>query len=637
MTSTMKTALVPQFEQKYKAPSFIDIKSTSLNPLKVHHIFDDKGIQIADLLEIDNFDKDVENQFSFETIVSPKVFAANKSSSSNRVHNTASLYGGVIIKRYANVNAYADYTSRILSKEMVHRDGVMPLSQEPPVNAVDNANLRTTTLADGFHYIDKSVIYRLIVNAEGLDLTGTGGSTGMLPGNITVSDVLPLGWEFVPFSSDIDAIDPMYLIFNGNTSGNAAGAAPLDTVSGLSHQITKGTDIVSEKAEFTFTTLNQTYVILVKARPKAGTLVSYFNDTKITGSTSSDRITNTLNLSTQNATFNTSTTQNLSIKSDLLTKGDPHIMEASVLRWTVAYKPYNLSTPGTMVRDTLPVGLDLRTDSTGKLLLGEGADKYITMQEIILQADGSYTEGSPVEPVLGDNVFYDTAARALSFIIPDSAKSYRFTYITDVTGEPGDLTNQVELVGMSATSKPQIVKYTVSKADGEATLKRGGSLEITKTDRNGGKLDDAEFTLFALDGTTVIRGNVSKTDGKVTLRAIPQGNYLLRETRAPSGYDPDATTHTVKVSTEGTTVVTRIDGKTGEDASKLTVINYTPTELTSLGSLKISKTVTGEGTIPSDRFTFNLSLTTPDDLNTYIYTIFKKDALGNNKLVASDD
>lgn len=65
------------------------------------------------------------------------------------------------------------------------------------------------------------------------------------------------------------------------------------------------------------------------------------------------------------------------------------------MNWTVDYKPYELDNIFSKIEDTLPMGLDLRTDANGNLLL----DGNIKITELKLNADSSYTEGDVVTPI----------------------------------------------------------------------------------------------------------------------------------------------------------------------------------------------------------------------------------------------
>ncbi|WP_295118574.1 SpaA isopeptide-forming pilin-related protein [uncultured Leifsonia sp.] len=77
-----------------------------------------------------------------------------------------------------------------------------------------------------------------------------------------------------------------------------------------------------------------------------------------------------------------------------------------------------------------------------------------------------------------------------------------------------------------------------------------GSVLVRKSDADGNPLDGAEFALFDPAGTTIALDSwgrplvgVTGTSGhgRLVLDDVPTGRYLLMETRAPEGYQRDAT------------------------------------------------------------------------------------------------
>lgn len=574
--------LTPRYDQKYIDSSF---EGDGLN-ITVYPIMQgDK--QVADLLEITGFSTTKVNTFTFDAqVVNPDVFAGNKTS---QVWNTASLFSAN--KKLNTASNKVDYPNNMLAKEMLKRESI-----SDPAQGVNN---KTTNASDGFDYVDKSVIFRLSVNAGGMDLSNMTDASGQILGAATVTDTLPTGWEFTEIAPGKD-----YLIFAGNTgstnSVTASSTSPLDTVTGLNSDFT-----TAGVAKFTFSDLNAPYVLLVKAKPTDDTAAGYFNANKTT------TVRNNLALNTEKWTPGVTVFQDVSIASKLLEKSLA-TPAAGELRWTVDYKPYNLLQTGTKLEDTLPVGIDLRTDSNGKPVLSDG---NITAYEMTLNPDGSYTLGTEVALKMGENLFYDNTTRTLSFLIPDSAKAYRFSYLTDVTGEPGTVSNKVSLYGDSAKQEETAQPYVITSADGEATLQRSGWIVITKTDGTGAPLAGAEFSLFASDNQTVIREGVTGSDGTVIFRAIPDGEYVLRETAAPAGYTMDNRAHSVTVTTTGGTVLSSIDGKNGKNANAVTIKNYLEG---TVGNLTISKTVAGNAADQTKKFNFKVTFVNAND--TYDYT-----------------
>lgn len=558
--------------------------STSAGTLNVIPILDSSSKRVADLIEVTGLSTAAANTIQFKTlIVDPNLYAGN---ASNPVTNTARLFTGTSYLREAS--ASVTYDSRTLAKELLKREALAD-----PAAGVNTQ--RTTNAAEGFDYSDKSVLFRLSVNADGLDfasakVASNEGNDAL--GTATVTDTLPAGWEFV----DVDASHP-YLVFEGaagtGSSVNATDAVP-DSVTGLTADFS-----TAGQAVFTFAPLDKPYVILVKAKPTDATLAGYFDSNK------TSTISNDLNLQAANWTPGASRSQQVSIKSEILKK--TYVGPASgTLNWSIVYNPNELGTTGETIVDTLPLGLDLRTDAMGKLLLDDGHGvSYIAAKELTLQPDGSLADGPDVPLTLGVNLSYNNATRELAFHVPDYSKSYRLSYLTDITGEIGAVVNHASLTTGDAGASEQQINYAISSADSSATLMRGGWLEVTKTDgTTAAPLSGAEFTLFAADGSTIIRKAISAADGKLRMKAIPDGEYVLRETVAPSGgYTLEGIDHTVSVDTSGA-VATSIDGKTGADANKLSVANYLTN---TTGKLVISKTVAGNDGDPTKSFDFTVT------------------------------
>lgn len=562
--------LTPQYGQKYSG-NFIGGTMT-VNVIAVEQ----DGVRVADLLEITGLSTTALNTFSFDSqVVDPNIFAGNKTST---VWNTATLFSA-----NAKLNAATgsvNYTNRMLLKGMLKREAM-----SDPASGV-NSSLTSNAL-EGFDYKDKSAIFRLNVNADSINLTDATNAMGQTLGTATLTDTLPEGWEFVDIVSG-----SKYLIFEGTDQSNgtvqAADTIP-DTVVGLVASFNGRT------ATFTFSSLVRPYVILVKARPTSDTAAGYFD------SNESTTVRNNVTLNTENWTTGVSSYRDVTIVSQILEKTTSQ-PTAGELRWTVDYKPYDLAQLGEKLEDQLPVGIDLRTDSSGALLLAGN----ITANEMTLNSDGSYTIGSPVTLELGTNVSYDNAARVLSFTIPDNTKAYSFSYITDITGEPGTVTNKVSLLGSSTKQEETSKPYVITASDGSASLLRNGWISVTKIDGAGVPLAGAEFTLYAMDGTSVIKKGVTGSEGTIKLKVIPDGEYILRETAAPEGYSSYDREHVVRVEIEGLNVTTSIDGKTGNESNIISIQNFVEG---TVGNLEIRKLVEGEAAETDRLFEFTVNFT----------------------------
>ena len=177
------------------------------------------GNRVADLLEVTGFSTTASNSYTFESkVLNPSIVLGNKTST---VTNTASLFSNNT--RIANAARGVSYISNIIEKSMIKRT-----SLSDPSSLVNTG--KTTTKADGFNYEDKSVIYRIGVNASNFDFTSLVDSTEATLSPAIVTDSLPAGWvfdEIIPGSN--------FLIFSGTGVSGAVTASSTTptTVSGL--------------------------------------------------------------------------------------------------------------------------------------------------------------------------------------------------------------------------------------------------------------------------------------------------------------------------------------------------------------------------------------------------------------------
>jgi pilin isopeptide linkage protein/uncharacterized repeat protein (TIGR01451 family) len=560
--------LTPRYGQKY-AGNFDGVFTVNVIPII------QGTTRVADLVEITGLSTTAVNTFKFDSqVINPDIFAGNKTST---VSNTATLFSANAKLNAATANV--NYINRLLQKRLLNRSAMIN-----PAAGVNSMVTNDATL--GFDYQDKSAIFRLSINADGIDLTNAVNAAGQTLGTATLTDTLPDGWEFVEI---IDGSSYLAFEGTGQSNGNvvASDTTP-DTVSGLT------ADFSGRTATFTFASLDSPYVILVKARPTSETNAEYF----AINQTVTER--NDVTLKTENWNTGVSSFQNVGITSRILDKTTTR-PTAGELLWTVEYKPYDLAQTGYKLEDQLPIGIDLRMDSSGQLILSGN----ILVNEMTLNANGSYTVGDSVVLVLGTNIIYNNTTRVLTFIIPDNTKAYRFSYLTDITGVPGTITNGVSLIGSTTSQEETSKPYTISASDGSASLLKNGWINITKNNSVGTPLAGAEFTLFAMDGTTAIKQGVTGTDGTLKLKVIPDGSYILRETQAPSGFALEGVDHSLVVTTNGSTVTSSIDGQTGENPNTITVRDFSAG---TVGNLRISKEVDGEGADITKQFAFTVTL-----------------------------
>ena len=580
----------------------------------IHTIIDDgSGKAIAEVLVITGtngigIDHTVDNHtVEFNTmIMDPDVYAKHGSTT---IYNYADLFSDGTLK--ASNNASKSVTSRMLRKDTLKRDNAEDLE----LDISDFSNLNTNGGNTGaYDYIDNAVYFRIHVNANNLkdatnDVTQVDGET---VGDFTILDELPENWAFKKIDGDKD-----YLLYTATATGsggkvNATGLVTDDSgiIDAGAFSVTAPSGSDGGRMSWTFTSLTQPYMLLVKAGPitdnENQVIKGYFDNNTDTN------LTNKVTMSTA-STSNVNATTTVKIESDILQKrmDTSKANSDAYLTWEVEYNPYDLEGNGaTRLEDILPEGIDLRTDATGDLIYTGN----IILREMTMGIDGQLTVGAAVTPV-EDYVTYDRDSRTMTLNFPDSSTPYLLTYITDITGEIGlSLSNVVELYINDETVSAGNNAYVVSDSAHSASLTRAGYVKINKTKNNGGDLEGAEFTLFAADGTTPIRKAVTNDDGIAYLTFIPEGSYILKETSAAAGYQLLDETFEVLVGVVGSNFVTIIDG---DETNDLNVINY---QEGNFGSLIIEKTVAGQSGDETKAFEFTVTLSGTSDSYEYYGT-----------------
>lgn len=434
---------------------------------------------------------------------------------------------------------------------------------------------------------------------------------------MTVADKLPIGWAFVPFSDG-----SLFLIYEANpgTSYLTATGTPLSPTSipgGLTYthsvDVDLNTDEIQETATFQFGGLEESYVILVKAKPSGNKLV------ELLGQNTTITETNTARIFTENLSFKVfDEKQQFDVDGSVLKKTvEMPAKPGGVAIWTVDYTPLGLEF-GIGFLDTLPEGLDLRTDSSGEIDWGTEAEPNITISELQLKEDGSGAYEIVANSTLwgqdlvdGNLVDYSPDDRELTIYFPDPEKSYRVTYRTDITGVLGYLENKVQLLDGLVDGVEDENGVLVDDSSGWAVMDLAGFAMIRKTQSNGmTNLPGAVFTLFNTDSeglaTTVRAVRTTGSDGMVRFLGLPTGTYVLRETEQPTGYKENTLDYRIVVGPAPTFSVT-INGQAGpfNANSPFTIKNYLEDDR--IGKLSVEKEVAGTIGDPDELFTFELT------------------------------
>ncbi|MDY4080064.1 MAG: SpaA isopeptide-forming pilin-related protein [Candidatus Metalachnospira sp.] len=555
------------------------------------------GKAVADLLTVTSdsgggIGTDKAYSFSYKTqVTNTEILTYTESKG---ITNTAMLFSGSV--RLNSATANVGYDAKMLQKGTMTAVSAEAFGKGEGAYGVDKANGTAGNNSNTFNYIDKSAVFRIYVNKNGLYYTTVTNADGELAGKVTVTDTLPDGWKFVPFESGANYYAYSGTTANGNTTANSVWDT--NTNGAITAEISGGT------AVFTFDALKDPCVILVKAVPDEATIKDYFNGNKETKD-----ITNNVELTTEKWQTKSTAKTSFDIKSSALSKTFEKLNNNGVLKWTVDYNPYGVEhtdIDNIHLEDTLPIGLDLPIYSSGKLIYTDNINVY----ECGLNTDGTLTKGTALtETEVEQYVKYNNTTRVISFLFPKEGQAYELEYITEITGDPGQVTNSVKIVGMDNTGNKADKVFDISSSDASATIMRRGWIEITKTG-DGGPLAGAEFTVFALDCKTVIRKGTTDADGKLTLRGLPDGEYILEETKAPDGYGALKKTYSVKVATtpEDGKITTSISRATGENSNKITITNH---KTGTVGDLVIKKNVEGNAADADKKFRFTVTLSLP--------------------------
>ncbi len=588
LSASALAALPPSYGQALDRSSLRETTATGAL-VNTYAIRTNDGEQIGDLVVVADVDGNdtLPLSYTYNTyILNPHYLVGNATT----ITNTATLYSDGV--RFCVATAHVTSSDNLI-KDTIDREytGNSNFSAQ-----VDNSAARRTT---SFNYIDQTVVFRLRINVNGLVGANIDHSiSDYALGNVIFKDILPQGWEFVPF----DGTEMYYAIYN--TSGNPVTFNDTD----LQFSISPEGD--SQAATFVFSEgMLAPYTIFLRAKPTDETaLEEYFG---INGTSS---ITNTANVYRGDAADHLgSDTANVNIQSNLLSKTVVEDASTGIATWTLEYNPNAFaSIPNTItLLDTLGSGIDLRTDSKGNLLFtDDNGNANIHIYEMEIEADGSLRDIVPQENLADENtVEYDVSTRTLRFTIPDSTKAYRYEYVTDVTSAYGTAHNRARFSENAANSLEVSAQYSISQAAAFASMQRNKYIRLQSVEQGNESnlLEDSEFTLFstAQDNISLadpFRIGLTNEDGECYMGHLPPGEYILQITKPTTGYHPSPTQYVVSVTAENMS----INGEPYSPGDPYPVPSI-PIR-TNTGNLHISNALHGNATDDTKIFSYAVSL-----------------------------
>ena len=187
------------------------------------------------------------------------------------------------------------------------------------------------------------------------------------------------------------------------------------------------------------------------------------------------------------------------------------------------------------VRNTQPLEFTLAKDGNGELLPIQESDliNYKGSVRLIKQdTDGARLEGvvfdlyTAAGTRIGENLTTD--ANGIIEVGELAPGSYYFREVSSVGGNIANETPINFVIASEAVGQPTTQEITV--------LNGKGSVELTKEDEAGNKLEGAEFTLYVEGNPTPLGVVSSNANGVVRYDGLAPGNYYFLETKAPTGY-----------------------------------------------------------------------------------------------------
>ncbi len=206
--------------------------------------------------------------------------------------------------------------------------------------------------------------------------------------------------------------------------------------------------------------------------------------------------------------------------------------------------------------DGLSVSVGINDDNTAMMVVIDNEEanedytvynRLVTDKVMVIKADTSRAglDGAEFGIYDKDNEIIDRAYSGENGIVQFDNIAEGEYAIKEITAPDGYIkSDAVIYVSVVENNEELEIKYGTSEGlyDLETAPEfenKSIDIEFIKQNKNKRPLKGAEFTLYEEDGETVFESRKpvrSGDEGKVLFTIIPEGTYVIKETRAPSGY-----------------------------------------------------------------------------------------------------
>lgn len=622
---------------KYVAGSFAT-QSAGVRLVGVHSVnLDDK--KIADLVEVEvdteQIPQDGESAFTLKAMPMSVEKAFLNKGYSTWMNNTAFSYDGIkqLNREYNSVI----YRPEVLEKKMLTVEGAREIKKnQADLEAIKKV---ATDKAGGFDNValeqagEGVIVFRFDVNA------GNHTELKNIMQKALLRDVLPQGWEIAPIAGK------EFLVYEANSTiedyqeGGAlrqriAAVTPISKLSddqvtalGITHNFdnTHGRRIIHMDIT---NLMDKTYIILLAARPRNDKITEYK-----ASANSTVKLENIAGLKYErsNRLTNAQETRDIYAKQEFEFNiglvGKEAKSLTGLVEWKVTANPYNINETYDEISivDKLGEGINMRLDSVGNVVESD----YQLFSKTAYGSD----DWTPV-PKTQYQFTFDKTTKEIKVVLPDHSRAYQFIYNTEISEIAGkDVTNTVRILGKDKALGEVVNNYRVQTINAKVRYGINGNIEILKKDQAGLPVQDAEFTLEKIGGTS-IKGTTSSL-GSLIFNPIQPGTYILKETQVPAGYkgSEKATVQGYQIEVKETVVngvlkiITKIDNEELA-GNRLTVVNEKITK----SDLVIRKVVTGEGANLDKEFEFTFNLSGNGVVADTEYEVSPASATANGKI-----